>query len=180
MLIDYKLGHEMSKETYYQKIAYLIGPLQSDPADSVWPAVEPYHFHSLFHRFLASGLRITLRSLLKCLSCWCGWKKCWSAMSAGKMSIGWTMSRFMKGSIWSCKEDIWCWKAYGMPCAKNDGACGIIRIDRKYVVFYCGYGRYVLSKITAILLSALLSQFAGVMLFDGIISWAARFWQKTL
>ena len=35
MLIDYKLGHEMSKETYYQKIAYLIGPLQSDPADSV-------------------------------------------------------------------------------------------------------------------------------------------------
>ncbi len=35
MLIDYKLGHEMSKETYYEKIAYLIGPLQSDPADSV-------------------------------------------------------------------------------------------------------------------------------------------------
>nr|WP_304579529.1 hypothetical protein [uncultured Acetatifactor sp.] len=35
MLIDYKLGHEMSKETYYQKIAYLIGPLQSDPVDSV-------------------------------------------------------------------------------------------------------------------------------------------------
>ena len=62
-----------------------------------------------------------------------------------------------------------------MPCAKNDGACGIIRIDRKYVFFYCGYGRYVLSKITAILLSALLSQFAGVMLFGGIISWAARF-----
>ena len=35
MLIEYKLGHEMNKETYYQKIAYLIGPLQSDPADSV-------------------------------------------------------------------------------------------------------------------------------------------------
>lgn len=33
MLIEYKLGHEMSKETYYQKIAYLISPLQSDPAD---------------------------------------------------------------------------------------------------------------------------------------------------
>ena len=45
----------------------------------------------------------------------------------------------------------------------------------RYAVFYCGYGRYVLSKITAILLSALLSQFAGVMLFGGIISWAAGF-----
>ena len=41
MLIDYKLGHEMSKETYYQKIAYLISPLQSTPADTAWPADKP-------------------------------------------------------------------------------------------------------------------------------------------
>ena len=33
MLIEYKLVQEIRKETYYQKIAYLIGPLQSDPAD---------------------------------------------------------------------------------------------------------------------------------------------------
>lgn len=61
-----------------------------------------------------------------------------------------------------------------LPCSASvckELSTGVAR----YAVFYCGYGRYVLNKITALLLSALLSQFAGLMLFCGILSWAAGF-----
>lgn len=61
-----------------------------------------------------------------------------------------------------------------LPCSA--GVCKELSTGAaRYAVFYCGYGRYVLSKITALLLSALLSQFVGVMLFGGIVSWAAGF-----
>lgn len=61
-----------------------------------------------------------------------------------------------------------------LPCAA--GVCQEVNTGvARYAIFYGGYRRYVLSKVTALLLSALLSQLVGVTIFSGTVSWIAGF-----
>lgn len=46
----------------------------------------------------------------------------------------------------------------------------------RYRIFRCGYRSYWVGKLTGILLSAILSQWMGVLVFQGILSWRGGLW----
>lgn len=46
----------------------------------------------------------------------------------------------------------------------------------RYKIFRCGYRRYQIGKLFSILLSAVLSQWLGAAVFQGIFSWAGGLW----